>query len=493
MDERLRILLIDDDEDEYFLLRELVSGQAQTRRILNYDLEWVSNYEDALQAFRECRYELYLVDYHLGRRSGLDLLREPAVRECAAPVIMLTGQGSYQVDLSAMQLGVADYLEKGQLTLPLLERSILYAIERKQAEKNLESLIQERTRDLALLQKQAQELNALQKATSSLLHTLDLPRLMGQILDAALEAIATAEHGTLYLVDRDHGAARQLMKIAFDDPRIQKVKPFQNLHTALQAIRDGHSLLISDVQAEPGLHALAGQQASDARSAIFAPLMLGQEILGALTLSSSRPFVFSEADLRLLTSFAATATAAIHNAILYRETEDLATTDPLTGQLNRRTFFELCQREIERFQRFGRPLSWIMFDVDLFKEVNDRYGHAVGDQVLLAIAERCARLIRHVDLFGRYGGDEFVILLPETEPENGILVAKRLCQSILDYPIQVEAGLITLTPTIGVASVTNENRETMRSLSQLLNCADKALYAAKKLGRGQVQLYPKTG
>lgn len=169
--------------------------------------------------------------------------------------------------------------------------------------------------------------------------------------------------------------------------------------------------------------------------------------------------------------------------------EELATRDPLTNLYNRRHFLGLAEREWRRAKRYQHPLCALMLDVDDFKQINDKYGHAVGDSALVAFANVIQSRLRSTELAGRYGGDEFVILLPETQPENGVLVAKRICRSILDYPIQVESDLVTLTPSIGVASVTSENRGRVPSLIELLNCADKALYAAKKFGRGQVQLY----
>lgn len=486
MNERVRILLVDDDEEEYFILKELVSGHTTGRTLHNYDLDWVSSYEEAVRAFSDCQYDLYLVDYHLGGRSGLDLLREHAARECSSPVIMLTGQGNYAIDLSAMQLGAADYLEKKQLTLPLLERSIRYAIEQKQAEKHLEVLIQERTKDLALMKKQAQELAALQKATSSLLQTLDLSGLMGQILDAAQEAIPSAEQGWLHLIEQPDGRGRKLTEISLTDPRIYRVKLPEDRRGPLKTISEGRSLLIADAQAEPLLLSLLEneQKRLATRSAIIAPLVLGQDVLGALGLSASLPSIFSEGDLQLLTSFAATATAAIHNAILYRETQNLATTDPLTGQLNRRTFFEMGQREIERFERFGRPLSWIMFDVDRFKKINDTYGHSVGDQVLITIVERCCRIIRHVDILGRYGGDEFVILLPETDHHMASAIADRVRISIFESPVLTDAGPVTVSISMGITETTRDTAD----LGLLLNKADQALYKSKRAGRNTITL-----
>jgi diguanylate cyclase (GGDEF)-like protein len=483
MKSQLRILLIDDDEDEYILLRELLAGSARGRAILNIRLEWVSTYEEGKTAFSDCEYDLYLVDYHLGRRTGLDLLQEAETRACSAPVIMLTGQGSYAIDISAMQLGVADYLEKGQLTLPLLERSIRYAIEQKEAERKLEALIQERTRDLALMQRQALELATLQKAASSLLNTLSISRLMGQILDAAHEAIPSAEHVRLNLLENVHGRGKILAELQLKDPRIHRIDLSAKPDGPLKDIHDGYSLLIPDLQDVPALQPFLNEQLN-ARSAMIAAMILNGEVLGALSLTASAPSVFSEDDLRLLTSFAATATAAVHNAILYSETQSLAATDPLTGQLNRRTFFELGEREISRYERFGHPFSWIMFDVDFFKHINDRYGHPAGDQVLVEIVDRCCEVIRHVDVLGRYGGDEFVILLPETEYQRAREIAERIRASISNEPVLTDAGPVAVSISMGITQVTAESAD----LGLLLNKVDQALYKSKQAGRNTVTI-----
>jgi diguanylate cyclase (GGDEF)-like protein len=484
MKERVRILLIDDDEEEYILLRELLSNQGRGKIVHHYDLNWISTYEEAVKAFSNCQYDLYLVDYHLGSRSGLDLLREPAVQTCSSPIIMLTGLGSYETDLAAMQLGAADYLEKNQLTRPLFERSIRYAIERKQTEKHLERLVLERTRALVLMKKRAQELAALQKATSSLLDTLDPSRLMGQILDAAREALPFAEQGWLYLVEQQNVHGEKLTNISLNDPRIRRISLPVNPSAALRTVCKGGSLLIADTHAEPMLLSLLEneRERSVIRSAIIAPLVLDRVVLGALSLCASQPSIFFEPDLQLLTSFAATATAAIHNAILYKKTQDLASTDPLTGQLNRRAFFELARREIERFQRFSHPLSWIMFDVDLFKEINDKHGHSAGDQVLIAIADRCCEVIRHVDVFGRYGGDEFVILLPETDHYMAHEVADRIRVSVSQTPIMTDAGPISVSISMGITQITMDTED----IGLLLNRADQALYKSKRAGRNTI-------
>jgi diguanylate cyclase (GGDEF)-like protein len=165
--------------------------------------------------------------------------------------------------------------------------------------------------------------------------------------------------------------------------------------------------------------------------------------------------------------------------------EDLATRDPLTNLFNRRHFLNLAEREWKRAVRYKHPLCALMLDVDHFKQINDQHGHAAGDKALTTVANVIRSTLRATEIAGRYGGDEFVVLLPETLPENGLLVARRICQTIKDYTISSDVGVIDLTPSIGVACETGATG----SLNELLNQADKALYIAKNAGRGQAHLY----
>ncbi len=129
----VRVLLVDDDEDDYVLTREWFSEIQGTR----FELEWVASYDAAIDAIAQHHHDIYLFDYRLGERNGLELLREAVANGCKAPIILLTGQGDHDVDVEAMKAGAADYLEKSELGAPLLERSIRYAIERNQAEQKI--------------------------------------------------------------------------------------------------------------------------------------------------------------------------------------------------------------------------------------------------------------------------------------------------------------------------------------------------------------------
>lgn len=165
---------------------------------------------------------------------------------------------------------------------------------------------------------------------------------------------------------------------------------------------------------------------------------------------------------------------------------ELATTDPLTGLYNRRHFFELAEMEIARSKRYGHPLACIMFDIDFFKRINDSYGHLFGDRVLQAMVWRCRENIRRVDIFARYGGDEFIILLPETGSRRSKQLADRLCTGFQEQPLKIDESEIFITLSMGLASIQGG---AALALDTLLNRADEALYDAKAKGRNQVSVW----
>lgn len=160
--------------------------------------------------------------------------------------------------------------------------------------------------------------------------------------------------------------------------------------------------------------------------------------------------------------------------------EKEAITDPLTGLYNRRYFLQQGQKELLRARRYCYPLSLLMLDLDHFKKVNDIYGHAIGDQVLIRTARRILDSIRDVDIAARYGGEEFVVLLPETNIKSATTVAERIREKIASTPYKVKQNLeLNLTVSIGTATLPKETTD----LRELIDLADQGLYEAKKRGR----------
>jgi diguanylate cyclase (GGDEF)-like protein/PAS domain S-box-containing protein len=329
------------------------------------------------------------------------------------------------------------------------------------------------------------ELDSLYSATRALLTTLDYETLLGRILDAAISAIPAAEKGILNLMAPETGKLEIRAMFGYKDPRI-RTSTRRRIHgyTAL-AIQQRKPMLIHDATME-GLYGLLEGEPEDlpVRSIIIAPLILDDQALGALILSASSRSAFTQDDLRLLESFAATISAAINNSLLHSRMQRLAITDSVTNLYNRRGFYELARREIERSRRFGHSLSVIMMDLDQLKSVNDTYGHAVGDQVLRTLADRLSQHVREFDILCRYGGDEFALLLPETDLFMAASVAERLRASIADEPIKTEGGPVPVTISLGVTKATPNTT----NLEELLKSADRALYAAKQGGRNRLEI-----
>jgi diguanylate cyclase (GGDEF)-like protein len=161
-----------------------------------------------------------------------------------------------------------------------------------------------------------------------------------------------------------------------------------------------------------------------------------------------------------------------------------AETDPLTGVANRRRFYHALEVECMRFTRNHLPLSVMMIDLDYFKEVNDEYGHPVGDAVLRIVSQLLLLCLRKTDLLARYGGEEFSVLLPETPKEGALLIAERIRQTIWQQPIVADGCQVRVSVSVGIASHI-EDREATPEI--LLKKADLALYRAKALGRNRVE------
>ncbi len=205
---------------------------------------------------------------------------------------------------------------------------------------------------------------------------------------------------------------------------------------------------------------------------------------------------FDDADLVTLRTFAGQAAIAVENVRVHEEAQRLSHTDPLTGLHNYRTLTDSLRREVERAGRFGHRLCVLVLDLDRFKDVNDSYGHAAGDAVLVEFARRVRSEIREVDLAFRQGGEEFALLLPETDAVGGIIVAERLGTVVRDTPVPVPRRLpnargersgvrgIPVTVSIGIA-VFPEHGGTG---PVVLEAADEALYAAKNAGRDTYRL-----
>ncbi len=239
---------------------------------------------------------------------------------------------------------------------------------------------------------------------------------------------------------------------------------------------------VSDTWAHPQARQVPGTSVVQ-ESLLLIPLIAGDSKLGIINCYRLGVGRFSEAELEAASLFAHIAAAAWHNAQLYAELREAAMTDGLTGLYNHRWLRDTGERDLASSRRDHTRLALLLLDVDHFKSVNDRAGHAAGDQVLQHLASRLRASLRAEDAVVRYGGEEFVVLLRRCDGDGANRVAEALRAAIRQVALPRACGLAELTPSIGVAVYPDDGTD----LDGLLGAADRAMYAAKHAGRDMVQ------
>ena len=423
----VRVLLVEDDEEDYLITRDMLAAQERAR----FTLEWCSEYGAALQAIARQEHDVYLVDYRLGARTGLDLVRDGFASRPLAPVIILTGQSDYEIDLEATALGVTDYLVKQELDPAGLERSIRYAISHQRA---LADLIRSEERYALAV-----------RAANDGIWDWDLrcDRLY----------FSPRWHAILGQPERSgDGDPSAWFDLVHDDDRLR-------LRAAIDAHIAGHT---PHLQSEHRMRHADGSW----RWVLTRGLAIRDEASAVTRMAGSLSDITDRrsAEVRLQ-----------HDALH----------DALTGLPNRALFMDRLDQVLRRTARDPESRCAVLFiDIDRFKLVNDSLSHAVGDHLLVALAGRIAGVLRPGDTVARLGGDEFTILLDGAvnEPEAN-MVASRV-RSALGRAFRVDGHELIVTASIGIALGGQH-----MSPSDLLRNADIAMYDAKRRGRACCALF----
>jgi diguanylate cyclase (GGDEF)-like protein len=221
----------------------------------------------------------------------------------------------------------------------------------------------------------------------------------------------------------------------------------------------------------------------DLRSFLGVPVVFGDHVIGLIALYNSGGRSFDEQDLRVAELFGSQVAIALDNSRRVEQFERQAVTDELTGLYNRRAFLRMGEKEVGRARRYQRPLALILFDIDHFKNVNDSHGHLIGDHVLRVMTELVTKTTRATDVVCRYGGEEFIVLMPEAGREEALAMAERLKQEISRMTVVTAGGTLSLTISLGVAELKRDEDE---DLEGLIGRADRAMYQAKAAGRDTV-------
>ena len=326
------------------------------------------------------------------------------------------------------------------------------------------------------------ELELLVDSAAALSGTLDLPEQLKQLGQLACAALGIGEW-TAMLLDADQ---RQLVieAVAGAAPDTLRGMRFA-LGEGISglAAQEGRTVHVEDVTTDTRyLHYKGLRRGSG--SFLSVPLRAKGRIVGVMNLCRGALVPFTPQDIRLAEAIAAQAGLAIANARLYQQTLELSNSDPLTGIPNRRQLFSRLEQEMSRSLRFGDELSILMIDVDLFKQINDSYGHTVGDSVLRGVALALQRNLRKVDMVARYGGEEFVAVLPRITRAEAVEVAEKLRAAVASTPLAQAPGgqQLSVTISVGVAAFGQDATD----VSTLIEKADAALYEAKRAGRDRL-------
>lgn len=341
----------------------------------------------------------------------------------------------------------------------------------------------ENERVFVQLERSKREQTVLFRASTALGAALDDGAVMRAGIDAAKE-IAAYDFAAITVYDAD--ARRHVVRTAVGEGAEQfNGLVFQdNTSLTAMAVKNRHYLPHrGNFDAKNQVVFTKRTNLKNMESVLILPLLVREDALGTIVLGAQRKDAFGSAVRPTLQVLANQVAVALSNAAAVKRLEEMATTDGLTGCLNKRAFLDELEKKLRSAQRFGKTLSLIVTDIDHFKSVNDTYGHATGDLVIKELGRILRRCKRDTDVVARFGGEEFCILLEETETDGAILFAERVREELQKTVFQTELGKLSVKASLGVATFPHH----AKTGGELFEASDKALYAAKHGGRNQVR------
>jgi len=467
-----RILLVDDDR----LLRAHLT-ESLTRS--GYEVSEVADGGAALEAVKRLRPGCIILDILMPGLDGYSVCRalKADPDTAAIPVLLLTALNAKDDLLQGLGAGAEDFIRK-----PFDQQELLARVEAQFRVKQRHDALAKELNDLrALLE--------VSRAVSSTLRSRDI----FQIIVRETARIIASVRCSLVLIADDPLYGYVLA--SHDDTTVDRLKIGLAKYPEVQeAIRTRAPVLIDDVHAHPLLAPVRETLRRIPITSVYVlPVILRNQVIGTLLLRTAKALhLHSAREMKLCQVIADLAATALQNAHTYESLElnaahleELTLLDDLTGLPNRRFLRKRMQEEFTRAQRHRSPLACVLYDLDNFKQVNDRWGHARGDEVLQQVAQVLQANARASDVVARYGGEEFVVLLPMTDAPGALAEARRICQVIRAHPLAGAAQGIRLSASAGVGVYPGPD---IKTAEDLLYQADRALYRAKDAGKGDAAL-----
>ena len=458
MTEKEPILLADDEPQILGMLSEILRGQG-------YAVYPVANGLEALKALQERKFHLALLDIGLPGLSGLELLSRIKAESPQTEVIVFTGHAGLDSAVQALRLGAYDYLLKSEIRLENIQTVVARALERRRlALSNRKLMTDLRQVQQELSQQHSQDLSRVRHLSETLAVPLTWEQLFHGLMNIIWESLNLQVLGLEF-----QGAGKELTLEAYHRQPGLKEEAMTGFKVWLkqrfqQANESGPEIPASQLAAFPEI--------------LWARVKTG----GCLALvAGGREYPFTPEESELFDVINLQGEAALKNLELFEEVKNLAIRDGLTGLYNYRHFWELLGHEVEQSRRYETPLSLLFLDLDSFKVINDTLGHSQGDAVLKTLADYLQGALRQADVICRYGGEEFVVLLPKTPFEQAVMLAERLRQKISEQVIPLPERDLRFTVSIGVSSLSPG-----MDGEALVNAADAAMYQAKQAGKNQV-------